>query len=252
MFETLQRQLIYFPQRAPATVLEAEASRSGLQPWRDEAGVLIGWRAPGSAQGGHRMLVFHGNAGQALDRTYYVDGFRALRDGWELYLFEYPGYGAREGDPSEAAIKQAARDALQGLLAADARPVYLTGESLGSGVASHLAAEFPVQVAGLLLVTPFTRLADVAARHFPVLPVRTLLTEKYDNREALSHYRGPVAFLLAGEDEVVPTELGRQLYDSYPGPRWLRVEPGAGHNSLDYRPSAGWWREMAGFLTAEH
>jgi len=251
MFDALQRQLIYFPQRAPAAVLEQEAVRSGLQPWRDAAGALVGWRAPGSAAEGHRMVVFHGNAGQALDRTYYAEGLRALGTGWETYLFEYPGYGARDGEPSEKTIKAAAGRALRQLLAEDARPVYLTGESLGSGVASHLAAEFPEQVAGLLLVTPFTRLGDVAARHFPVLPVRNLLSEKYDNQEALSHYRGPVAFLLAGQDEVVPTELGQTLHDGYPGPKWLRVQAGAGHNTLDLRPGAAWWREVEVFLTGQ-
>jgi hypothetical protein len=115
-------------------------------------------------------------------------------------------------------------------------------------VASYLAGAFPEQVAGLLLVTPFTSLVDVAAHHYPFLPVRTLLSERYDSVEALSHYKGPVAFLLAGRDEVVPTILGRQLYDSYSGPKWLRVEARAGHNSIPFDPRAAWWGEISKFL----
>jgi pimeloyl-ACP methyl ester carboxylesterase len=147
-------------------------------------------------------------------------------------------------------IKAAAARALELLLSHDTRPIYLIGESLGSGVASHLAATFPEQVAGLLLVTPFSSLHDVAAHHFKLLPVRTLLSERYDSMEALSHYRGPVAFLLAGQDEVVPKILGQRLHDNYNGPRWLRVIPGAGHNSLPLYPNTDWWGEVSAFLLA--
>lgn len=249
LLTALQRNLIYFPGRAPAEALSQLASRLGLETWRDSGGGAIGWKTRGTSGARFRMLVFHGNAGYALDRDYFVTGLRALGNDWEVYLFEYPGYGAREGSPSEEVIKSAASRALQDLLAADVRPVFIIGESLGSGVASYLAADFPEQVAGLLLVTPFTSLPDVAAQLYPILPARLLLREQYDSREALSHYHGPVAFLLAGRDEVVSVELGRQLYDSYGGPRWLYIEAQAGHNTLPFHPGAPWWGEMADFLT---
>jgi pimeloyl-ACP methyl ester carboxylesterase len=107
-------------------------------------------------------------------------------------------------------------------------------------------------VAGLLLVTPFSSLVDVAAHHFKWLPARAVLSERYDSMEALSHYRGPVAFLLAGEDEVVPKDLGQRLYDQYQGLKWIRVIPGAGHNSLPVYPGAEWWGEVSAFLLTGH
>ena len=250
MLTALQRQLIYFPDKAQADELSGLASRMGLQAWRDNAGEAIGWRTPGDPSARYRMLVFHGNAGYALNRGYFVTGLRALGNQWDVFLFEYPGYGAREGTPSEASFQAAATQALEALLAADSRPVFITGESLGSGVASFLASKFPDDVAGLLLVTPFSSLVDVAAHHYPFLPVRTLLTERYDSREALAHYGGPVAFLLAGRDEVVTRELGQQLYDSYSGPKWLYIEEYAGHNTLPYSPGARWWDEVSDFLTS--
>ena len=70
--------------------------------------------------------------------------------------------------------------------------------------------------------------------------------------EALSHYQGPVAFLLAGRDEVVSTRLGQKLYDSYKGPKWLYVESQAGHNTLPYHPHAPWWEQASTFLTSPH
>ena len=248
MLTALQRQLIYFPSKAQANVLTELASRMGLQAWRDKAGEVIGWKSPGDPNARYRMLVFHGNAGYALNRGYFVAGLRALGSQWDVFLFEYPGYGAREGTPSEVNFKATATQALEALLAIDSRPVFITGESLGSGVASFLASTFPNDVAGLLLVTPFSSLTDVAAHHYPLLPVRILLSERYESREALSHYGGPVAFLLAGRDEVVPSELGQQLYDSYSGPKWLHVEAHAGHNTLPYNPGAPWWGEVSSFL----
>ena len=248
MLTALQRQLIYFPSKAQADVLSDLASRMGLQAWRDKAGEAIGWKSPGDPNARYRMLVFHGNAGYALNRDYFVTGLRALGSQWDVFLFEYPGYGAREGTPSEVNFKATATQALEALLAIDSRPVFITGDSLGRGVASFLASTFPNEVAGLLLVTPFSSLADVAAHHYPFLPVRILLSERYESREALSHYGGPVAFLLAGRDEVVTSELGQRLYDSYSGPKWLHVEAHAGHNTLPYNPGAPWWGKVSSFL----
>lgn len=250
IFAKLQRQMIYYPTVAGEGELLAEAGRLGMQAWRDDNDGLVGWRPLRQGDGGQRVLVFHGNAGFALHREYFVEGFHTQGKNWEIYLFEYPGYGSRPGSPSETAIKSAATQALKLLLSRDPRPVYLIGESLGSGVASHLAATFPKQVAGLLLVTPFSNLAEVAAHHFKWLPLRALLTEHYDSMAALSRYRGPVAFLLAGNDEVVPTALGQRLHDHYQGPRWLRVVSGAGHNSLPLHPGADWWSEVSAFLLA--
>lgn len=250
MFTSLQRQLIYYPQVEPEEVLLQVAASLGLRDWRDENGRLIGWRSSDPGGGARRVVVFHGNAGYALHRDYYVAGFLAQPQNWEVYLFEYPGYGARPGEPSESGIKAAAVEAVELLLSHGAGPLYLVGESLGSGVASYLSSRYPEQVSGLLLVTPFTSLVDVAAHHYSFLPVRALLGERYDSGKALRHYRRPVAFLVAGSDEIVPPTLGQRLYDSYRGPKWLHVEPGAGHNTLPFYPAAGWWREVTQFLTA--
>jgi pimeloyl-ACP methyl ester carboxylesterase len=247
MFAALQRQLIYFPETAPEQALLTTAERSGLQPWRDRHGQLIGWRAHPPDEPQRRLVVFHGNAGHALYRQYFAAGFLALSAGWQVYLFEYPGYGARPGSPSEPVIKSAAVDAVNELLTENTRPVYLLGESLGSGVAAYLASKLGPQIAGLLLVTPFTSLVDVAGHHYGAVPAKALLRERYDAKAALDEYHGPVAFLVAGDDEIVPAALGRELFHGYHGPRLLREQPAAGHNSLDFNPAASWWREVTDF-----
>jgi pimeloyl-ACP methyl ester carboxylesterase len=250
MFATLQRQLIYYPEVVAEATLLDTASRIGMEDWRDANGQLVGWRSRSTDNRARRVVVFHGNAGHALYRHYYAAGFLGQGADWQVYLFEYPGYGARSGVPSEESIKATATDALEEMLARDPGPLYLVGESLGSGVATFLAGKFNKQVGGLLLVTPFTTLPDVAGKHYGLLPVRAMLSERYDSLKSLRQYHGPVAFLIAARDEIVPADLARRLYNSYGGPKWLHEQPGAGHNTLDFDPSAPWWRELLAFWHA--
>ncbi len=247
----LQDRLIYFPRTDPEPRLLDKAQAAGLAPWRDAGGQIIGWRLPGPAAR-FRVVLFHGNAGCALDRAPFAEALGALANGrtWEVHLFEYPGYGARSGKPSRRAIEEAARAAIKELFAADERPLFLLGESIGSGPACSLAAEFGERIAGVGLIVPMSSIADAAAHHYPLVPVRWLLRGQFDNIAALRTYRGPVAFILAGEDEIVTTADGVRLHDSYGGPKFLKVLPGVGHNEIDYSPDARWWREMSDFLTS--
>lgn len=252
-----QRKIIYYPSKSSEQILRARAETAGLAPCKDAEGRVIGWRdrtQSGPAVPANRLVVFHGNAGFALHRSYFLEGFRSVSSGriWEVYLFEYPGYGARAGSPSEKAFVEAARQALRELKGADPRPVFLLGESIGAGVACALAGQLPDQVAGVILITPFTTLADVAASHYPFFPVRALLRDRYNNPAALANYRGPAAFLLAGRDEIIPAPLGRELYDHYAGPKQLWVQEEATHNTLDYHPGSGWWEEVTAFLLREN
>jgi uncharacterized protein len=246
-----QNHFVYFPSKAPERELLQLAADQNMEPWRDDSGAVIGWklvrRGP-PAQ--NRIVVFHGNAGFALDRECFATGFEFLDSGkiWEVYLFEYPGYGARPGEPGEENFQAAAKAALDQLRRADSRPIFLLGESIGSGVACHLAGDSTEAIAGLVLVTPFTNLADVASFHYPIFPVRLLLRDRYDNRAALERYDGPVAVLLAGRDDVIPTQFGRALFDDYADPKRLWIQNNAMHNTLDYDVSAAWWFEVTDFL----
>lgn len=249
----IQKKMTYFPSRYPQDYLVDMAPRLGLEPWRDTGGAIVGWRNPGSGAARNRVVVFHGNGGMALDRADFVRALRNLRAGslWDVYLFEYPGYGGREGEPREKEFVSAAVAAIRNLESADRRPIYLIGESIGAGVASQVASHEGDSIAGLFLITPFTTLADVAAHHYAVIPVRLVMREKFDNMSALSRYHGPVAFLFAGRDEIVPARFSQALYESYAGPKKLWTQDTALHNTLDYGPSSSLWREVSEWLTED-
>jgi hypothetical protein len=245
-----QRRFLYFPEREDRAAAERRARALGLEPFTGEDGELLGWRArhPAGARG--RLLVLHGNAGSALDRAYFVPAFASAAPALPLdvYLVEYPGYGPRPGAPSEAALVAAARGAIAAARRDGPGPVLVAGESIGSGVAALASAGAGAEVDGLVLVTPLASVPAVARRHYPLVP-SFVLRDTFRADGALPRYGGPIAFLIAGADEVVFADLGRALFDAYPGRKRLWVEEGAGHNTLDWRPGLARWREMIEFAT---
>ncbi len=230
-----QKNFIYYPSRASEASLLGLATQRGLMPWRAPEGHLIGWKTPlpNGNKPARRLLVFHGNGGQAVDRAYIA---ASLPADWEVFCLEYPGYGARAGSPSELAIREAALQGCDLLRESSPLPLFLAGESLGTGVASWVAAQRPDSLAGVVLITPMTSLVDVAAYHCPFLPVHLMMTERYDSVTALRRYQGPVAFVLAGRDEIIPVDLGRRLYQGYSGPKRIWEQRDASHNTLDFAP----------------
>lgn len=250
-FAAFQRRLIYYPSTGTADALKEMAQAEGFEPLRNPDGETIAYlHSPRDGAVPEAVfIVFHGNAGFALHRSYYRDALRELSAGrWACVVLEYPGYGARPGSPSKGSLEAAAAEILEVVLARHPVPVYLIGESLGSGVATSLAASHPDKVSGLILVTPFTSLAEVGRHHYPFLPVRLLLRDNFDNVRNLKHYGGPVAVILAEDDRIIPAEIGRKLHDAYEGPSRLWTQPGTGHNTLDLNPQNPMWKEMGEFL----
>jgi hypothetical protein len=243
-----QRRLLYFPDREDLARAERRARALGLEPWTD-GGELVGWRAPAPGPARARLVVFHGNAGSALDRGYFAAAFRAALPGLpvEVLLAEYPGYGPRPGAPTEASLLAAARAALASARRGAPGPVLVAGESLGSAVAALAAAADPGAVDGLLLVTPLASVPAVARRHYPLVP-GFALRDRWRADLALPGYGGPVAFLVAGADEIVFADLGRALHDAYPGPKRLWLDEGASHNGVAWDPALPRFREMLAFL----
>jgi pimeloyl-ACP methyl ester carboxylesterase len=243
-----QRRLLYFPSTYPLDRVQAHAAALGLDPWAP-GGAFLGWRreTPG-ARG--TVLVFHGNAGAALDRLPIVEALvQAVPERpLDVVLVEYPGYGPRPGSPSEPSIREAAREALREARRAGRGPVFVAGESLGTAAAAALAAEAPGEVAGLLLVTPLASVPAVARRHYPWLPA-AFARDPWRTDLALPRYPGPVAFVVAERDEVTFADLGKALFDAYPGRKRLWVEAGAGHNTLDWRTLNPVWAQAMEFVT---
>jgi pimeloyl-ACP methyl ester carboxylesterase len=243
IFALLQRYLIYVPTRVTRQFAEESAAMAGFVPWRNTAGQLVGWKSPASSTPVGSILILHGNGGWALNRAYMTTSIHAAA-ALDVYILEYPGYGAREGSPGETSLLAAADEAFE--LLPKNLPSYLVSESLGTGVAAHLAQKYPTGVAGLAMFVPYDKLASVAGDHVPFLPAYYLLWDRYDPVEWLKDYHGPVKVIVAGSDEIIPPKLGKQLYEGYSGPKILQVIPGARHSSTTAE-SPDWWKELLAF-----
>jgi fermentation-respiration switch protein FrsA (DUF1100 family) len=226
-----QRRLIYLP--APGPVPDVAAALPGGEQvqLRTEDGLVLAawWVPPGPRERGATVLVVPGNAGSRADRAPLA---RALSgEGFAVLLLEYRGYGDNPGSPSEEGLAADARAAHHHLVVdrgVEPERVLLLGESLGAAVAARLASERPV--GGLVLRSPFTSLADVGARHYPVLPVRTLLRDRYEVLDRMPDLRVPTAVVLGTADEIVPPEQSREVAAAVAGPTTVVEVPGARHN----------------------
>ncbi len=241
-----QDGLIFFPTQARETELLARAAAIGFKPWHASDGAWIGWEPEKSAKG-DILVVFHGNAGMALDRSWLTvlgTGIRGAQ--WKLCLFEYPGYGARDGTPSEKSMTAAAIAAVDSLTSGPSQRIWILGESLGSGVAAAVAGARPEKVSGVILVTPFDSLASAASAHYPWLPVNLLIRHRFDSMEKLRNYHGPVAFVIAANDSTIPPRHARTLAEGYAGTKKVWEIAGAEHN--DGSELLGDWAGLSNFL----
>ncbi len=176
------------------------------------------------------ILFFHGNAGNITHRE---DVVRTLHDrfGSSVMIFDYRGYGRSEGSPNEAGILadgRAARAWLAKRAEIPEQQIVLMGESLGGAVAVDLAAADGAR--GLVLENTFSSLPDVAAAHFPWLPVHMLMRTRLDSAAKIGNYHGPLLQAHGDRDQIVPYASGQRLFAAANEPKQFVTIPGGDHN----------------------
>jgi uncharacterized protein len=228
-----QRRLIYLPSGGPVPAAATVLPGARDVRLHTSDGLTLGaWYVPaaGSDTGtGVTVLFAHGNGG---DRAMRAPLALALAErGVSVLLFDYRGYAGNPGDPTQAGLAldaRAARSYLVDDLGVPPRRLVYFGESLGAAVLTELATAYPP--GGLLLRSPFTSLADAAAEHYPFLPVRPLLKDRYPVAEWIKRVRVPTVVVYGSADSVVPMEQSRTVARVAGGPVTSVEEPGADHN----------------------
>ena len=214
MVWSLQRQLIFFPDPTPVPAAADVIPGARVVSLHAADGLELGaWFVPAArpADTGMVVLVAPGNGGNRAGRAGLAE--ELSRRGLAVLLMDYRGYGGNPGAPSEdglAADADAAVTALAELGYPAQRTLYF-GESLGCGVVAALQARHPP--AGIVLRSPFTDLVDVAAHHYPWMPVRTLLRDRFPVLEHLATSDVPVTVIYGDRDSVVPTALSARVAD---------------------------------------
>lgn len=227
---TQQRRLIYFPFGAvpDARAIGLEGVVPVTFPTRDGL-TLTGWFVTRTHTPDATVIVFNGNAG---NRAFRAPLAAALaRTNLAVLLFDYRGFGGNPGSPAEDGLRldaRAARDYVVGRSGGHGDRVVYFGESLGTAVATELAVEHPP--AALILRSPFTSMTDVGRHHYPVLPVRWLLRDRYVTIDRIAHVKAPVMVIGGDADSIVPIAQTRRVFEAARQPKSLLVIEGADHN----------------------
>ena len=175
------------------------------------------------------VVIYHGNGGSACDRAFLAD---YLNDqGVATILVEYVGYSNDTRTPSETLIFNDVNNVNSFIKSLNYDRLVILGESLGSGPATYHTTLTGID--SLILITPFTSLADAGAFHYPYLPVKLLIRDKYDNGKHLRAYEGKLTIIHGTNDTVIPFSLGQRLYAgaNTQNKQFITID-GAGHNDI--------------------
>lgn len=244
---TMQRSLMYFPMGdVPAASAVGLTGVEAITFETSDGLTLNAWFVAASGPSPRpTVLVFSGNAG---NRAYRAPLAAAVqRHGIQVLLVDYRGYGGNPGTPTQGGLASDSRAARAYLVSrpdVDASQLVYFGESLGTAVAVDLAADHAP--AALVLRSPFTSMADVGQYHYPFLPVRRLLRDRFAAIDQIRRVRVPLLVIAGGNDRIVPIDHSRRLYDAANEPKTLLVIPNADHN--DYELLAG--DQMIGAIVA--
>ena len=242
-----QESLIFHPPETPAS----QPTAAGREVSRVEVPVgqglsLGGWLArPAGTPGTHLPLViyFGGNA----EEVSWMAEMSTRFPGWAMLVVNYRGYAGNPGKPGEDALVSDAA-AMYDWVAAradvDAGRIVVIGRSLGSGVAVQLAAMR--KLSGVVLVTPFDSLREVAQRLYRFVPVGLLLRHPFDSLQRAGDIDSPLLALVAADDTLIPPAHARRLFDAWRGPKRWHLVPHADHTSIDGDPA--YWSSIAAFL----
>lgn len=232
----LQRTMMYvpdtsFPSREQAGVPEMEAVQLATE---DGLSLLSWYRA--AEKGRPTLVYFHGNGGNIQARGWKVRPY--LDAGFGVFLLSYRGYGGNEGTPSEEGLYADGRAALAFLeeRGVTDRDLVLYGESLGSGIAVHLARERAAQgrpAGSVILEAPFLSMAEAAQHHYFYLPARWLVKDRYDSVSKIGEVSAPLLVVHGDRDRVVPIEHGKALLAEGAKPKKGVFVTGGGHQDLE-------------------
>ena len=241
-----ERELVFRIEPGPASWyrgLPSDVQEFELKPASFKSGQsLHGWWWPAAKKDAPAILYLHGVRWNLTGQLFRIEQLHA--QGYSVLAIDYRGFGQSRGDlPSESSVYEDARVAWERfqLLQPDPGKRLIYGHSLGGAVAIDLAAELgqqtvaehlPPPVRGLVIESTFTSLADVAAAVANTsLPVRWLLSQKFDSIDKIADIHMPLLVVHGLDDRYVPPRFSQQLFDAAQEPKHLLLVPGASHNN---------------------
>jgi fermentation-respiration switch protein FrsA (DUF1100 family) len=224
----MQSRLIYFPLKELAcTPADIRLQYEDITMQTSDGHNLNAWFIPANSPEG-TVLFCHGNGGNI---SYSMDVLETLNKlNLNVLVFDYRGYGKSEGSPTEKGTYIDAETACQWLIKNKNIPeheIIIIGRSLGAAIAANLATKHSPRL--LILESGFSSTPDVAARHYPIFPVRLLCRYKYKTAEYVKDIRCPLLVIHSPDDEIIPYANGKKIFNSAKEPKEF-LEISGSHN----------------------
>ena len=242
MFYFTQRSLLYFPARVYLSPTQAHANEAfrEIQVTTGDGIALKAWLAPATSKA-FTIVFFHGNGDSLYGAAQVAEPY--IEAGYGFLAVEYRGYSGLPGKPSEAGLYNDARACIHELIAKGVEPqhIILFGHSLGTGVAIQMAREFPA--GGLMLLAPYLSIPSLAQVHYPFLPAKLFILDRFENESKIGEIHAPVLMVSGADDRLVPPAQGQRLFSLANEPKEYHTINGRGHNDSfdDFAPLSLEW-----------
>ena len=206
---------------------------------------LHGWFIQKELQPIKPLIIYYG--GNAEEVSQNLHDLKKFGD-YSMLFVNYRGYGKSEGWPGQDVLFSDALfifDHITNNYNIEPSNIFLMGRSLGSAVAVHVGSKRSVK--GMILVTPFDNLVNVAKKHYPIFPIKLLLRHPFLSDEIAPNITSPMLTLIGSEDQIISNDLSLNLVEAWRGPSEYLIINNTGHNTISF--SSKYWHAIQSFLS---
>ena len=213
-----QRNLLYLPNENNYSEDKISVDIENVRIKTSDNIELLGWYHEKNLKDFKTLIFFHGNAGSLENRIHKLNHFRDMNI--NFLIIAWRGFSGNNGNPSEQGLYEDGKSAIDWLIkkGVSEKNLILYGESLGTGVATHLAQN--KNFAGVILETPFTSMIDAAKKFYPYIPVKLLLKDKFENYKKIKNINSPILIMHGEVDQLVPFSMGKKIYEIANEPKY--------------------------------
>jgi len=213
-----QRNLLYHPNENNYSEDKISVDIENVRIKTSDNIELLGWYHEKNLKDSKTLIFFHGNAGSLENRIHKLNHFRDMNI--NFLIIAWRGFSGNNGNPSEQGLYEDGKSAIDWLIkkGVSEKNLILYGESLGTGVATHLAQN--KNFAGVILETPFTSMIDAAKKFYPYIPVKLLLKDKFENYKKIKNINSPILIMHGEADQLVPFSMGEKIYEIANEPKY--------------------------------
>ena len=213
-----QRNLLYHPNENNYSGDKISVDIEKVKLLTSDNIELLGWYHEKNLKTYKTLVYFHGNAGSLENRIHKLNHFQDMNI--NFLIVAWRGFSGNNGKPSEEGLYLDGISAINWLIerGVPEKNLVLYGESLGTGVATHLAQN--KNYAGIILETPFTSMIDAAKKFYPYIPINFLLKDKFENYKKIKNINTPILVMHGEIDQIVPFYMGKKIYEMANEPKY--------------------------------